>query len=156
MKKIITYKDDNFLGGTLILQVDEALKSTKGSFTFYDENLEQNVNIQATSKCHKTDTFDEKTGIEVTKLKIVKQYYSYIKHSADEAINFANGILKVAKLDKEYATKKINNVKKALSSYGFTYYGMEPKKIEKPTAKKTTAKKPVKKEPIKKTTKVTK
>lgn len=152
-KRISTYMDDNFLGGILEITVDEESKITEGSLTFpvCEECAEEHhepVVFYASTKCKKTDTFSEKEGVEIVKLKIVKAYYSHIKRCARYNIDNLTELLSMYQRDYEYASRKLENVKIALMDKGFSYYGVEKKpKIEeiveeKPKrAKKTTTKK---------------
>ena len=133
MQKITQYSDDNFLNGQLKIIVDHSKKTTIGKFTFYDYNFDKIIDFTAITKCNKNDTFDENIGINIIKLKLVKQYYSYKKKIAQKTVESATKILNDAMIDYNYTSKKLENIKSELSKYGLAFYN---KDNTKQTAKK--------------------
>ena len=162
MKHFSNYVDPNFLGGELYITVDEDRKMTTGILTIEPhcpccenhedcdeeekelefDNEENKLEFTASVKCRKGDTFDEKTGVELVKMKIVKKYYSFFKQKSRDSIEFLEYCLKEEKRRYEYVNRKLVNVKKALVNNGYSFYGVEPKEevvetvVEKPVKKR--------------------
>jgi len=143
-KTSTTYIDKNFLNGELKVITNEAKQITIGKFTFYDCNTDQIISFTAVTSCHDDDVYSEKAGIDIVKLKLAKQYYSYKKKCARHIIDKLSKIIRNTTIEYTHADKKLNNIKKNLSSYGLVFYE-EPKKITKtrkaPKASKKTTKK---------------
>lgn len=72
-------KDTNFLnGGTLEIIIDRDSKWVYGQYKGYREDIDEFVHYHASAKCSDNDKFKEKEGIDIVKLKIVRQYYKEI------------------------------------------------------------------------------
>lgn len=129
-KTSTTYIDKNFLNGELKVITNEAKKITLGKFTFYDCNTDQIISFTAVTTCRDDDTYSEKAGIDIVKLKLAKQYYSYKKKCARHIIDKLSKIIRDATVEYTHADKKLNNIKKNLSSYGLSFH-KESEKVTK-------------------------
>lgn len=116
------YVDDNFLSGRLIIIADDATRITTGRFIIYDEAEDKIKTFTATTTCRKDTEYNENTGIEIVKLKIAKNYYSYKKRQARKKKDKLEQQL--LEVDKSYihSNKKLENIKASLSRYGLMFF----------------------------------
>lgn len=112
------YSDGNYLNGQLQIDLTDTL--TTGCFkTWIDDEL---ITFKASAKCDETDTFNTDKAIRIIKLKIANQYYTYKKRQINQNIKKAENILKHAYNEENHCDYKLHNIRKALSTYGLSFY----------------------------------
>lgn len=135
MTKHIFYTDDNFLNGKLNISICVDKKYTEAHFTIYDEDVDEIMEFIATAKCKKDDEFNEQTGIDIVKLKIVKNYYSFKKNCARHKIDILNKELNEIQTQYNYFDKKYTNTANRLKDYGLDIFGLPEVKPTKKNKK---------------------
>lgn len=116
-----TYKDINYLSGHLNIVINEEHNIVIGKLIIYDYYIDDFLNFKAIAVCSKSDSFNENIGINIVKLKLAKQYYSYRKNESRKEREEILKILKNIDNDYNYSNKKLTNIKKSLQHYGLNF-----------------------------------
>lgn len=109
MKK---YTDNNFLDGKLTIISLPEKSLTIGRFEIYDQNSDNILNFNASTKCLENDEFNINTGIKIIKLKLAKQYYNHMK-------NYNFSTLIEAKRTINSTQEKLNYINKKLAHINY-------------------------------------
>ena len=127
-----TIYNDNFLGGTLILYVEEERKRVTGVLRVYDPFTDKFYSFKAQSKCQKSDVWSEKKGIDIVETKLSRDFHNmYLKWAAED-MRMLEQALKVVKDEYEFRKKKVTNIEEDLNKhYGLTYWRKKTPKKKK-------------------------